>query len=267
MHDVFISYSSKDIERAEAIRNVLENNSISCWMAPRDIPLGSNYSREIPVAIRTCQVFLLILSTNAQESQWVLKELDSAVNCAKVIIPFMLEDFPLNDEFNFLLTGAQRYSAYQKKAEVIETLIARIRAITGAPEAEKPAEEAPQKQEKAELIGVCPACGGRNLEALQKKIGRYTWKEKLWALALPAGMLAGLIVGFFFGMILIFTDLFNYSTYETVMFVCIFVGIATGAFAGYKLPLEYIRRMRIRSGFHPNPFRCKDCKKEFLMKK
>ena len=29
----------------------------------------------------------------------------------------MVEDCTLNDEFNFLLTGAQRYAAYQKKAE------------------------------------------------------------------------------------------------------------------------------------------------------
>lgn len=144
MHDVFISYSTKDMAQAETVRNVLEENGIPCWMAPRDIPGGSNYAREIPVAIRNCQVFVLILSENAQTSNWVIKELDSAVNCGKVILPFMLEDCPLNDEFNFLLTGAQRYAAYQKKAEVLNTLVSRIRAITGpAPEEPKTEVTAP----------------------------------------------------------------------------------------------------------------------------
>ena len=131
MHDVFISYSTKDLSQAEKVRDILENNGIPCWMAPRDIPGGSNYAREIPQAIRGCQVFVLILSDNAQRSTWVVKELDNAVNCGKVIMPLMLEDCPLNDEFNFLLTGAQRYAAYRKSAEVLNTLVERIRCITG----------------------------------------------------------------------------------------------------------------------------------------
>ena len=111
MHTVFISYSTKDTAQAETVRNVLESNAIPCWMAPRDIPGGSNYTKEIPIAIRGCQVFVLILSENSQNSHWVLKELDAAVNAGKVILPFMLEDCQLNGECNFLLTGAQRYSA------------------------------------------------------------------------------------------------------------------------------------------------------------
>ena len=136
MKEIFISYSTIDTTQAETVRNVLEKNGISCWMAPRDIPGGSNYTKEIPIAIRNCKIFVLILSKNAQSSHWVLKELDSAVNCGKVILPFMLEDCLLNDEFNFLLTGAQRYAAYQKKAEVMENFILRIKGILTLPSSE-----------------------------------------------------------------------------------------------------------------------------------
>lgn len=68
MHDVFISYSSKEMTTADTVRSILEKNGIVCWMAPRDIPGGSNYTKEIPVAIRSCQVFVLVLSANAQSS-------------------------------------------------------------------------------------------------------------------------------------------------------------------------------------------------------
>ena len=69
MRQVFISYSSKDFAQAQSVRHVLEQNGITCWMAPADIPGGSNYTKEIPVAIRGCQAFVLMLSNNAQKSQ------------------------------------------------------------------------------------------------------------------------------------------------------------------------------------------------------
>lgn len=160
MHEVFISYSTKDMLQAETVRDVLEKNGIPCWMAPRDIPGGSNYAREIPVAIRACQVFVLVMSENAQASNWVVKELDNAVNCGKIIMPLMLEDCPLNDEFNFLLTGAQRYAAYQKRAEVLNLLVERIKAVR-KPKAEPvPREEAepqpPVKHTSAKSTQAAP---------------------------------------------------------------------------------------------------------------
>ena len=198
MKEVFISYSTVDMANAETVRNVLEKNGLSCWMAPRDIPGGSNYTKEIPIAIRNCKVFVLILSKNAQGSQWVLKELDSAVNYGKVILPFMLEDCILNDEFNFLLTGAQRYSAYQKKAEAMETLISRIRGILDVPAAEaadtsepvesiptevvktaKPAKNAAKTSNLVLGEAVCPACGSADVTHLPRKVKRSSFFERL----------------------------------------------------------------------------------------
>ena len=131
MHSVFISYSSKEMDEAEFVRDILELNGIICWMAPRDIPAGANYAKVIPKAIRDCKVFVLILSENAQNSQFVPRELDNAVTERKTIVPFMLEDCPINEEFNFLLTGTQRIAAYQRKAEVLEGLVRQIWALTG----------------------------------------------------------------------------------------------------------------------------------------
>lgn len=129
MHDVFISYSTRNQSEADMVRLVLEKNGISCWMAPDDIPGGSNYAKEIPDAIRSARIFLLLLSFESQRSQWVSRELDLAVNETKVIIPFVLEECELLEEFNFYLVGAQRIEAYQKKAEAFQILVHRIRAL------------------------------------------------------------------------------------------------------------------------------------------
>ena len=275
MKEVFISYSSVDFSQADTLRSVLEKNGLSCWMAPRDIPGGSNYTKEIPIAIRNCKVFVLVLSGNAQSSHWVLKELDSAVNNGKVILPFMLEDCALNDEFNFLLTGAQRYSAYQKKAEAIETLISRIRGILDAtstakseqiqdiPQAvaeEKPKQKETQAAKKATIDyfyeAKCPACGGTDLKELKNRVTYEGFKEhakKIWILAMAvAGMLVGLLIS-------------GFLPYQMVMamFAIISVCGVLGGIWGAQISQKAVKRNRIRNGFSSTCYRCNRCQKIF----
>jgi hypothetical protein len=50
-HDVFISHSSKDKLAADAACAVLEGEGIRCWIAPRDITPGAEWSASIIDAI------------------------------------------------------------------------------------------------------------------------------------------------------------------------------------------------------------------------
>ncbi|WML57768.1 toll/interleukin-1 receptor domain-containing protein [Neobacillus sp. PS2-9] len=124
--DVFISYSSSEFNNVNAIKNILEKNNISCWMAPHSIPVGCSYANEIPAAIRNCGMFLLMLSSSSQKSQWVQKEVSLALSYGKTVLPFMLENCELTESFNFYLTDVQRYNAYESQSEVLKELIARI---------------------------------------------------------------------------------------------------------------------------------------------
>lgn len=107
MHKVFVSYSSKEADRANEIVAQLEAAGIPCWIAPRDIGVGSNYTRDIPKAIRECTHFLLALSANAEASKWVNKELTRAINQEKCLIPLMIENFTISEGFEFLLEDVQ----------------------------------------------------------------------------------------------------------------------------------------------------------------
>lgn len=129
--EVFISYKSEEFDKANWVKTILENNGITCWMAPEDIKGGSSYAIEIPKAIRQCKIFVLILSEKAQNSKWVPKELDQAINEGKIIMPFMLDDCLLKDDFNFYLTNVQRYEAYKNKAAAIERMLTEINMILG----------------------------------------------------------------------------------------------------------------------------------------
>ncbi len=148
MKEVFISYKAEEIEEANWVKSVLEGNGISCWMAPSCIPGGSNYAMEIPNAIRGAKVFVLILSSKAQDSRWVSREVDLAINESKVVLPFMLENCALKDDFNFYLTNVQRYAAYENKVAAAEKMVKEIKAIIGS--SQQKADEVTRPEERPE---------------------------------------------------------------------------------------------------------------------
>lgn len=127
MDNVFISYKSDEFDEANWVKCKLEENDIPCWMAPMSIHGGSSYAEEIPKAIRECNVFVLILSEKVQESKWVPRELDQAINNGKTILPFMIEDCSLKDDFEFYLSNVQRYEAFKNKDKALKQLIKDIK--------------------------------------------------------------------------------------------------------------------------------------------
>ena len=93
--DVFISYASKNRPIADAVCHFLEERSIRCWIAPRDIPEGREWAAAIVDAIPASRVVVLIFSSHANESPFVRREILLAVNREVVIIPFRIENvFP-----------------------------------------------------------------------------------------------------------------------------------------------------------------------------
>lgn len=127
--DVFISYKSEEAETAHWLKSILEKNGISCWIAPECMTGGNSYAAEIPQAIRNCSVFVVILSEKAQTSRWVPKELDQAINSDKVIMPFMLEDCLLHDDFGFYLSNVHRYAAYENKSGAAKKLVQDVQTV------------------------------------------------------------------------------------------------------------------------------------------
>ena len=87
---IFISYSSKDQEIAYKICSLLEDENMTCWIAPRDVTGGKSYGREILEAIANAQVVLFIFSENSNRSRHVENEIDNAFNAGKIIIPFKI---------------------------------------------------------------------------------------------------------------------------------------------------------------------------------
>ena len=49
--NVFLSYAAADKAAAMAVLAGLEGNGVGCWIAPRDIPAGSEYGQQIVEAL------------------------------------------------------------------------------------------------------------------------------------------------------------------------------------------------------------------------
>jgi len=129
-HDVFISHSSKDKPVADAICASLEQLSIRCWIAPRDIPPGAIWAESILNAIDDCKIMVLIFSASSNESPHVTRELTRAVSKSVIIIPFKIEDAPMSKTMEYLISTPHWLDAITPPVEKhIELLSRRVKVI------------------------------------------------------------------------------------------------------------------------------------------
>lgn len=160
-HDVFISYSSQDMEAAQAICHVLEQNEIRCWMAPRNIPPGSDYGDVIDDAIKSCKAVVILYSEKAASSPWVTGELNVAFEEQKTIIPFRLDKTPLKGQTRVMLNQRHWIDAYPDYKTKFNDLVKAVALAVGKdvqldPTPVKPSEHL-KKYKKPIIFGIVAA--------------------------------------------------------------------------------------------------------------
>ncbi len=104
---IFISYASARQEAAERVCAFLEAGGKSCWIAPRDIPAGSNYGEEIIKGIEGSDTFVLMFDAAANESQHVLREVERAVSKKLPILVYRLDDTVPSKAMEYFLLSIQ----------------------------------------------------------------------------------------------------------------------------------------------------------------
>lgn len=71
---------------------MLESNGVRCWIAPRDVTPGLEWSECIIEAIKECRIMILVFTTHANDSSQIRREVERAVNHGVVILPLRVED-------------------------------------------------------------------------------------------------------------------------------------------------------------------------------
>jgi hypothetical protein len=133
----FLSYSSKDKLIADAICSRLENQGIRCWIAPRDVHPGADYSNQIADALESATTMVMVFSSESNNSRHVKSEIDRAFSLGKIIIPFRVENVELDKGLAYYLAKTHWLDAVTRPLEQhIDKLAVTIRQISGtdAPE-------------------------------------------------------------------------------------------------------------------------------------
>jgi hypothetical protein len=112
-HDVFLSYSSKDKPAADALCIGLEQRSIRCWMAPRDIVPGVPWAESIIDAIEGAAVMLLLFSDASNRSVQVQREVERAVHKDVPLVPVRIENVMPTRTMEYFISSQHWFDAIQ----------------------------------------------------------------------------------------------------------------------------------------------------------
>lgn len=162
MHDVFISYSSKNKNVADAIVSDFEQNGIRCWYAPRDIRPGEEWVTAITKALETSKALVLVYTDESNNSRQVMNEIAVAFNAGITIVPFKLSNEQMSSELVYYLTRVHWLDAVSKPlSENITALREYIDVIIKTPNGAAPAArkdvegKAPGKNNKVVKTVAC----------------------------------------------------------------------------------------------------------------
>lgn len=85
-HCVFLSYSHEDEAFVDSLAKKLDAVEVSYFKADRDIQVAADWSESIWTAIRSCQVFLSVLTPRFLKSRWRDLEGGAAIASNKQVL-------------------------------------------------------------------------------------------------------------------------------------------------------------------------------------
>ncbi len=101
---VFISYSKQDAEIVQKLCNELESKGYNCFIFERDVTLvASSFIKCIIEEIKQSFVLILVISNNANNSEYVIREVNLAFENKLPIFPLRIEDVQPSVELKFLI--------------------------------------------------------------------------------------------------------------------------------------------------------------------
>lgn len=156
-YDVFISYSRKDYmddlknvipgNDVSKIKNALTEAGITYWFDEEGIYSGQNFVEKIVTNIENAKIFLFLSSFNANNSPWTCKEIASADEFKKHIIPIRIDPTPYNKKVLFRIADLDFIDYYVNPQKALEDLLKSIKTYLD----ELAAEEERKKEDERKL--------------------------------------------------------------------------------------------------------------------
>jgi hypothetical protein len=162
---VFVCHASQDAGMAQRAVAALEAAGLPCWIAPRDIDAGENYTRAILEALDAARAIVLVFSSATNESPHVARELETAVSSGRPIIPVRLERVEPSPSLRYFIGTSQWLDVGGASDDWSPTLVRAVRRAIGqdavptpvvpaAPTVPKPAATSRGGGLRAALVGA-----------------------------------------------------------------------------------------------------------------
>jgi len=149
MHDIFISYSRKDLEFVNWLVGELSGQDLSIWVDQEGIAPTEKWMQSIYEAIEASDNFVFIISPDSLSSEYCQRELLHAIKNNKRLIPILRKavmdnDFQVKNGFEdeedevilegFVLMKSIQYIDFREQKDQNETLDSLVQSINTNPE-------------------------------------------------------------------------------------------------------------------------------------
>ena len=138
MAQVFISYAKKDYIATDGsavpgnvvdkITGAFKREGITYWLDREQLAGGDTYAARITRNIKECDVFLFLSTEAANSSEWTRREIGTAVQFGKRIIPVRLDASSYDDAVSLYLSSVQ-YVDWMELGEktALERIVAQVK--------------------------------------------------------------------------------------------------------------------------------------------
>jgi hypothetical protein len=106
-HAVFVSYARVDSGRVLPVCDAVKAQGMALWLDHEGIDAGESWAGEIVRAIRAVRGVAVMCSKAAFESDHVKREVFLADRYKKRLVPILLENAPMPDDFEYFFAGVQ----------------------------------------------------------------------------------------------------------------------------------------------------------------
>lgn len=121
---IFISYSSRDRDTANAVKASLESAGASVFIDYARLQVGQPFPDQLRDEIKRCDALVLLVSPRSVESQWVQAEVRLAHGEHKRILPVIIENAPTFREVFWYIDHLHRldYHAADTEPRLLDAL-------------------------------------------------------------------------------------------------------------------------------------------------
>jgi TIR domain len=130
MADIFLSYSSEDVTKAELLANALARHGWTVWW-DRHIPPGKSFDELIEQALDSARCVIVLWSSSSVASNWVKSEATEGTRRG-ILIPVALEEVKFPLEFRRIETANLCGWAGEDKSPEFEGLLKAIANLINA---------------------------------------------------------------------------------------------------------------------------------------